>query len=303
MKRVFIAAVLILLTYAPMRACDICGCAVGGNYMGILPQFYNNFVGLRYQYRSFRSEHPPLFGEPNGLSANEYFQTTELWGRWNPTRRVQVFAFVPYQHFIRHETNANANINNLGDVSLIANWVIWNTGDSIRNDWKHALQFGGGIKLPTGRYNLTQQGAPLHRNMQPGTGSLDVPLNAIYTVRYKRLGINTEANIHLNTTAPDGHRFGNRLGASLRGFYWQQVRRTTYLPSAGIVWERAAADQLSGLPIEFTGGQSTWLSAGFDVFISRIALGVLYQQPLYNNIGEGYVQPRPRVSAQVAFLF
>ncbi len=301
MQRISMALALLLL-YVPAPACDICGCAVGGNYMGILPQFYNNFVGLRYQYRSFRSEHPPLFGEPSGLRAEEYFQTAELWARWNPTQRVQAFAIVPFRHFTRYETGADAVITSLGDVSVIANWVVWNTGDSLQRNWKHALQIGGGIKLPTGRYNLARQGAPLHRNMQPGTGSFDVPLNAIYTVRYRRLGVNAEANYHFNTTAPDKHRFGHRLGTSLHGFYWRQVRRTTYLPSVGIVWEYAAADRLAGAPIELTGGESTWLSAGVDVFISRLALGILYQQPLNNNISEGFVQPRPRVSVQVAFL-
>ncbi|UII25703.1 hypothetical protein LVD15_20705 [Fulvivirga maritima] len=35
------------------KACDVCGCSLGSNYMGILPQFNKNFVGLRWSQAKF----------------------------------------------------------------------------------------------------------------------------------------------------------------------------------------------------------------------------------------------------------
>ncbi|MBP8240682.1 MAG: hypothetical protein KAX50_12000 [Saprospiraceae bacterium] len=63
MKTVLTAALLWVLASGQVLACDVCGCAVGGNYLGILPQFRRHFAGVRFQYRTFDSEHPNLFGE------------------------------------------------------------------------------------------------------------------------------------------------------------------------------------------------------------------------------------------------
>ena len=49
MKKVFF--VLFLLLYMlPVVACDICGCGVGSNYVGLLPEFKKYIVGARYRY-------------------------------------------------------------------------------------------------------------------------------------------------------------------------------------------------------------------------------------------------------------
>ena len=38
--------------FSKANACDICGCGVGGNYIGILPEFNQHVFGLRYRLNS-----------------------------------------------------------------------------------------------------------------------------------------------------------------------------------------------------------------------------------------------------------
>lgn len=304
MKCAIIGAALWLSAMLPALACDVCGCAVGGNYFGILPQFRRHFVGVRYQYRSFQSEHPALFGHEAGAPSQEYFHTVEVWGRWTLRRNLQVFGFLPYNHYLRQENGQTLPASSFGDASLIANWVVFNTGDSAKLNWKHALQLGGGIKVPTGNsYKTASDGTRLPHSMQPGTGSWDFPLHIVYVARYKRHGMAAEVNYRAQTRNAEGYHFGNRLGASMRVFHWRQVRRNAFLPSAGLIWEHATADRSYGSPQDLTGGHSLWATAGVDVFLSRVSLALLYQHPLSHHLGSGYIEPRPRVSTGAMLLF
>lgn len=298
-----LVALWVLVSSVSVYACDICGCSTAGNYFGILPQFHGHFIGVRYQYRSFRSEHVLLFHETEPLVSHEYFQTTELWGRWSPSKKVQLFAFAPANFMRKIENGAVFLENGLGDMSFIANVTLLNTGDDIRNIWKHALQLGGGVKLPTGRSDIQLADGLVNPNFQLGTGSFDFPLNVIYTMRYKRSGFSTELNYRLHTANSSHYRFGNRLNAAMRVFYWQQAGMVSFLPHAGTLWEYAAQNVEKGVLQDLSGGQSLWLTAGLDVYFSRFSIGASYQHGLYQNMAEGRLTAYPRVSANLSFLF
>lgn len=301
--RIILTAVVSLGLYSTILACDVCGCSVGGNYFGILPQFHRHFIGIRHQYREFQSVHPALFADEPALVSQEYYHTTELWGRFVPHRRIQIFGFVPYNNYSKTENGIMQSVSGLGDASLMVHFVLFNSGDSLKRAWKHALQAGGGIKLPLGESNRLQTDGTIIPNLQAGTGAFDVPLSLIYTTRYKRWGMNAELSYRFNGTNERAYHFGNRMSSALRFFYWQNLRRLSVLPNLGATFEYARRDRVNDLPQEFTGGQSLMLSAGVDVYYNRCSMGFSARQPAVQNLGDGQIKSRTQVAAHFIYLF
>ena len=81
---------------------------------------------------------------------NLEFNSTELWGRFYAGKKFQLFAFVPYNHFKQIETGVTTIEQGIGDITLAANYTIFNTADDLSKDFKQTVLLGGGVKLPTG---------------------------------------------------------------------------------------------------------------------------------------------------------
>lgn len=282
-------------------ACDICGCSAGGNYFGILPKFQQNFVGIRYQYQSFHSKPHQNISE-NGFASDEHFQTTELWGRYVPNKRLQVFAFIPYKTTKRVEESKTTFVNGLGDITLLANLVIINSDSSCKR-FKHLLQIGGGFKVPTGRHEIVRNGLMLNQNIQPGTGSFDFPVNAIYTLRHKKIGFNTEIGYTVNSPNNQHFQFGNRFSTAMRLFYWKKNKQMIFLPSIGMAYEKTQANLISSVKQDYTGGKVVLMNTGFDIYYKKISVGIAYKKPVNESTGNGYITSKQRLSANFIYLF
>lgn len=282
-------------------ACDICGCSSGGGFTGILPQFQRHFIGLRYTYRSFRTTHPTTDG--SRLTSMDRFHTTDLWARFYPHKRVQLFAVVPINSYSQTESGSTQRASGLGDIQLWVNYAIVQTPDSSKSPWRHTLLAGGGLKAPTGENNAFRNGERMNQNLQPGTGSWDAVLNAVYTVRYKQWGLNADANVRINTTNRQGFRFGNRAGGSLKFFYWGKYRHWSFLPQVGVLADYGLKDRNAGIVVNESGGLAMMGTVGMDVYYKRYVLGATLQQPLQHTLAAGTIQPYQRYSVNVAFLF
>lgn len=301
MKKIIVAFGLLLMAYSAI-ACDVCGCAVGGNSIGILPRFNKHFIGVRSTYASFTSAHPTLFeGEKQKIS-KEYFSSTTLWGRFVPHKRVQVFAQVPYNYFVRDEEGQTTINHGLGDINILANYVVFNTIDSFDSNIKQSLQFGGGIKLPTGDFNKTKNGTPLNINMQLGTGSYDIPLNLIHTIRFRSFGVNTELRYNYNNKNTNNYRLGDRFLASSKIFYWRNYKSITFLPQTGATFENYWSDKNGKYNVDYTGGTMLQLSAGVDVYFNKWAVGIHFSKPIQSNLGQGFVTPNTALTFNLMYL-
>lgn len=289
----------------PAAACEICGCSVNGYQFGILPQFKKHFVGVRHQYRSFRSQH--LVSQQlyiYGNQSKEYYHSTELWGRWQAGKRVQLFAFLPYHHFKQVEAGTTSRANGLGDATLMGYYTAFNNAGKLHKTFKQTLQIGGGIKLPTGRFLTNRGEAELNPHLNTGTGSVDYFLNAMHNMRYKRFGLTAEASYRINSLNDYQFRYGNRLTTAARFFYWKDVSKTTsVLPQLGITWERSARDILYTDKQPFTGGTATQLVTGVDVFMPHVAVNLSYHQPIQQNLARGLVTLNPQVMVGLTYIF
>lgn len=270
--------VAVFATNINVSACDVCGCSFGGNYYGVLPQFTKHFAGIRYQYRSFVSN--GLNDDGESVQATDVFRRTELWGRFYPHKRIQIFAFVPYVFNTQKVEGHTSSVNGLGDITLNANYTIFNSGDSTDVTFRQLLLIGAGVKAPTGKFQTVHNGEQLHANMQAGTGSWDYLANFIYNIRYKSVGLSTDFTYKYNTENVDYYRFGDRSNGSLNLFYWDKYWGVTVMPLLGMYYEFAYVDVQNNIKQKATGGAATFGNMGLDVYWKKVSLGFLCQTPI-----------------------
>lgn len=303
MKRL---AFFIVLFFAVIsaEACDVCGCSLGGNYFGILPLYNKNFVGLRWSQARFHSYIAPT-QYLSAQQSNDTYQKMELWGRFYAAKRLQIFTFIPYVYNDMRGTDQVVFAQGLGDINLLANYVLLNTSEDNR-DFKQTLIAGGGIKLPSGKFSLTDKGKIINRNFQMGTGSVDFLANIVYTARYKKSGLNLETGYKINTRNRDDHLFGNQYRASVQLFVWQKFGPVSLLPHAGINFEQAARHKDGNIIQANTGGQAWLASGGLDVYLGRFTIGVNHQSPFsqhYNSDVTAQITSKGRWTTSLTYNF
>lgn len=305
MKTILILLSIVLVVSTSTSACDICGCGVGGYYSGMLPQYHKNFIGLRWRFSSFSSD---LGHEGEGINAfsKERFQSLELMARFYPHRRVQILAFVPLAYNVRVAPEETNELFGLGDMSVIALYNIYNTSFIAEKDLKHNLLAGVGVKAPTGSFQRTDaQGEQLTPSLQLGTGSVDFLTTAVYTMRYKRWGVNANVTYKINLPNSDTYQFGNQFMAATTVFFLHKIKDKDWgiMPKLGLAFENASYNLKNGYKRINTGGSQLIATAGLEVYYKKFQLGVNYQQPTWQTLSDGLVQSGPRFSANVNYLF
>ncbi|MDW8228735.1 MAG: hypothetical protein RMJ33_02745, partial [Saprospiraceae bacterium] len=211
MKKLFLILIgWALVAPSAVWSCDICGCSSGAQTLGLLPLVQRHLAGVRWQGQGYRTV-------AHGSEANsyEYFHSLDFWGRWMPHRRWQVMGFVPYSYNIRRFYDGQRQqVGGLGDVSLLAQFFILDPHQSMTHRWRHALQVGAGVKLPTGDFwmseSLNGQELPIPPALQPGTGSTDALVSALYAVSTHEWIISVDGMLRLTGQNSEGYRFGSR---------------------------------------------------------------------------------------------
>jgi hypothetical protein len=310
-KRTCLSFLLLLLScigFSPsqkLAACDLCGCGVGGYYVGMLPQWDQHFVGLRYRQISFDSH----LGYGRLFETKETFQTAEAFFRLYPHKKIQVLGFIPYQFNTQVTASQTLYLQGLGDMVLTANYEVFKKehllkGDSTRT-LKQELRLGGGVKLKTGayRYDENDLESVANPNFQLGTGSYDFLGNLIYTLRWKNTGIQADINYKINTKNSQNYLFGNRLSGNLMLFQVKNFKSFGVMAYAGAYFEHSAHDRLNGLVNPDTGGNLLAGNLGINLYIKQLSLGALCQSPLAQHLARGQVKAHTRWQTQLTFQF
>lgn len=294
---------LLLAIGVPSWACDACAGVSGNQSLGILPQYSNHFIGFQTQVRQFSSMHPALSdGKPDEHS-DETFRMIQFWGKYNAGEKLKLFAFVPYYTNVQWQNNAKTTNAGVGDISVLANIVVFNRSDT-SSALKHRFQVGGGIKLPTGKYEKAKTGSELPM-MQPGTRSWDFILNANYTVRAEKGGLLCDATYMLTTANPLSYKYGNRLLSNMLGFRSWQLNSLTCILQGGGQFEFALHDydNFSQKWLnEETGGSMLFGVLGFQAIYKKIGLQCAIQSPLWQKYGNGHVQAKYKADAGFFFM-
>lgn len=299
MKKLFILA-LFAFSIATAEACEICGCGMGNYYIGIMPHFRNRFIGLRYQYHSFNTR---LTDDPTQFS-KDFYQTVEVWGGFSLTKRLQVMAFIPYN--INHQVSdeGTSNLGGFGDMAVLLNYKIWDhSSKSAKGSITQEFWIGGGLKLPTGRFEIEPGDPDLASmaNMQRGSGSSDVLLNAQYNLRAGNWGLTTNAGYKINTANKDEYKFGNKFSANSFVYRSFQAGHTSISPNLGLLYEHNGASELNNAKINLTGGSLLQAAAGVEFGFKKVAVGFNTQLPVSQNFAEGQTHSKVKGMVHITF--
>ena len=163
---------------------------------------------------------------------------------------------------------------------------------------------GGGVKLPTGKFNADLTNTTelvAEANGQLGTGSVDFLLNAAYNVRVNKFGVNTAINYKINSANKGQYFFGNRFSASSFAYYQLNLGEMGITPNIGLLYEHAEPNKLASTKVDLSGGYATYAAIGVDVAINKVSLGLSIQMPIAQDFAAGQTKSIIRGVAHITF--
>lgn len=306
MKKFFLILLLAVLSY-PTIACDICGCGVGSYYLGILPEYNKRFIGLRYQHKRLTTHLGP-FGERTAITSDETYQTAEIWGGWNISKKFRILAFVPYNFNERAAQTGDGRKEGLGDIAVMGYYNLFSTRHTVSNKLLvQSLWIGAGVKAPTGKYEPSERelSSESPNNFQLGTASTDFTLNAAYDLRLMDLGVNINANYKINTANKYDYRYGNKLTANALAYYkFRFFKKLTVAPNAGVLYETSQQDtEDNKYTVDVSGGHVLSLIGGIETNFSRFSAGANYQDVASQQLANNRVKAGNRLMVHFSVAF
>lgn len=305
MKKIIFIIITFCLFGRAAKACDICGCGVGSNYIGILPDFTKRIMGLRYRYNSMTT-HIGSDNTQTYLTSEEKYRIAELWGGWNIGKRFRVMVSVPYNFDQRTKEGLTGAKKGIGDISINGFYQLVNSRKMINNKlFVQSLFVGAGIKLPTGKYNsFDKENSNETANLfQLGTASTDFNINAMYDIRLQDIGINVNASYKINTVNKYEYVYGNKLSINTQLYYKFRVNKNFVIaPNTGIQIECSEKDVERMYKVDASGGNIISTGLGVETRYKRIAVGANWQTPLSQNLANGFVKANNRGMMHVSFF-
>lgn len=281
------------------------GCDVCGIFLNVQPNDRSTQFGLLHRVRMLSREYPapqavavPKHGGVDHAqivqgprAVSELIQAMELRADIRFRDKWALLVAVPvvntYQSvngYMRYDAYG------LGDPFAILRYQVVNTkctADDSTGRWVHRLQFGGGVKMPLGRSDVTYQGERLHPDAQPGTGSWDALFSLEYALRIRRSGVTFTTVGRVNSADRYDVRLGHTASSTLDLFHRFPVgKQINVLPSLGGYMEWAGYDNEKGAVQTNTGGTTWYATAGLRTYWKKWMLTVNYQRALAWNIGD-----------------
>ncbi len=168
-----------------------------------------------------------------------------------------------------------------------------------------SLWVGGGIKLPTGKYNpVDKSNTTESANLfQLGTGSTDFTLNAMYDIRLQDAGISASGSYKINTINKHDYSYGNKVSINIQAYYKIRILNiVTVAPNAGVLYEKGQKDTDKRFSVDISGGNLLMGTVGTEVTFSKISIGGNFQTPFSQNLANGIIKANDRAMIHISFL-
>jgi len=296
----YLIIILTAITIQRLYSCDLCGCSSGNYFIGPFPQFNSHFAGLQYSFQKFST----VLNGDNTQFSKDFYQTTELLAGTKIKNKWQIFTFVPYNIYHSESDDGIKQRNGLGDISIIGNYDLFER-KYLNRDTETVFQqlwIGVGIKLPTGKFSVDTGELISSANLQPGTGSLDFILNAMYTFQIRSWGFNFNLNYKINGSADD-FKFGNRLYGTAFVFRNFHIKKIMVSPNLGLLDEKSAANMKDHAKVEDTGGNVLLSAVGIELKYKKIVFGCNAEIPISSDLSGGQTDAKLRGMCHITYAF
>jgi hypothetical protein len=282
------AGLVLLFLFAGLPrliACDVCGCTQMGSLGGLLPVFPKNMIGVNFQYQRFKHPETDASLIGNSRVETDHFRVAEIWGRWLPHPRVQLWGTLPFHWHERAESQGSSNLTSIGDVRIMALYQLAATPDSSNRKSRHIWLIGATTWLPTGAYQQRDRHQLLFpMPFQAGTGSWQAQLQSSYIWQQGLFGFHGEGRIRGATRNELSYQTGWQTGFTAQGFARISTNRFSLVPSLSLHADYFATDLEFGQSRPETGGTIFSGSLGADLFFGPIYLAVQMRLPVIQNL-------------------
>ncbi len=202
-------------------------------------------------------------------------------------------------------------VSGLGDVTLTGYYRVYQDSDRFP---RTTLSLGAGVKFPTGRSTVAFDGEKVHAHLQPGTGSWDPILAALFTDMIgRRFLIQASARYEIATSNGLGYHAGDTFAFSPSVKY----SLTDYLNlSLGLEYfhaeqaddpQNAYNGQDSARLTDYagyTGEDSIWVSPGIQVLpFKGASVDFTFQYPVYCRVPDTEQVTDYRIIAGASYSF
>jgi hypothetical protein len=303
-KLKYILLLLSIISFDQIFACDICGCGNNGAYIGILPEFQKNILGIRYRNNSIKT-HIGNNGMSTYLTTTETYSAYEFWGSTRLSKKINLQFTLPYNVNERTNNIEKETITGLGDVNLMGYYTVLESNKltSANKVIIQSMRVSIGLKLPTGKYKMNEN-VSSSQLFTLGTGTLDFNLSGVYEARLQNTGINLSANMKINSSNKDAYKYGNKFQFNAQ--IYQKIfinSNFSIAPNAGLQFEKNRKDVDKQEIVDISGGNLLNGSAGAELKMKNLLLGFNYQSPISQNIGNSMIAARDRSMIHLSYLF
>ena len=248
--------------------------------------------------------HPNSFNGLNNKVFKDIYHDAELFFRWRPTDRLQIWFNVPVGIHIREESLRTTQIKGIGDIQVNAMYSIIQTPDSSLTKFRHLLMAGGGLGMPTGKYQQRDETlTTLPLNFQMGSGAWSLRTTALYLIRYKRLGAQAQLDFQTFSTNENAFQKGNQISGMAQVFYRFPLKNGLILPQIGLRQETLYKDNEFGTRKLDSGGNNTWSALNVDYYANGWMLGLNVQLPVRLQLNGNQAVSGPRIGLTLGLIW
>ncbi len=268
--------------------CDACGCAAGNGSSGFESLLNPQFIGIKYFAQHYKAKEN-LFVKD--LTQDQYFNTLQLWGKIPLTKKLSVYASLPFHFHEKKTRQGDIRINGIGDLNLMGIYQIINSKDNA-----HQLNGGLGIKIPLGKFD--EKGiSGVNPSFQLGTGSRDYQAALNYKFQKNKLAVLINTDYTVKTENKKHYRFGNQWNYAATGFYRiTGTDKTIFSAKAGLQGEVYDTNRQYGETLPRTSGSALYGKLGFEASYKKFSLGSEIMLPAYTELAGGDIEAKSRFS-------